>query len=176
LKRNLGFTMLELMIVVAIIGTLASIAIPVFGKMVKRSKSTEALMNLRRMFDGALTSYQGDEVDRGGGIGIPKFPDTVVETPGENACCDGAKFRCPPNSRIWKKQTWQELQFSIDDPHFYWYEFVSEGEGLHAQFTARALGNLDCNDRYSTFERIGFVDLSMGVSGSAGVFKKDPLE
>lgn len=173
-----GFTLIELMIVVAIIGLLAAVAIPAFEKSVRRSKTSEATINLRRIYDGAVTSYQSQQVDRGG-LGLAaRFPDAVAPTPGENACCEANdRGQCVGSAAAFVRPTWQQLQFSLDDPHYYWYVFDSEGEGAGAQFTARASGNLNCDNVYSTFERIGFVDLLSGnIQGGAGVFVRHPLE
>lgn len=173
-----GFTLIELMIVVAIIGLLAAVAIPAFEKSVRRSKTSEATVNLRRIYDGAVTSYQSEQVDRGGHGLAPKFPLSVEATPGENACCQATdRGQCPADSGAFVRPTWQQLQFSVDDPHYYWYSFVSEGEGAGAQFTARSSGNLNCDDTYSTFERIGFIDLLSGsIQGGSGVHVINPLE
>ncbi len=78
-----GFTLIELMIVVAIIGILAAIAIPNFMKFQAKSRTAEAKTNLGAIFT-AETSYFGDSNQYGdfsqigwAPTGIPRYQYTT---------------------------------------------------------------------------------------------------
>ena len=57
MKKMRGFTLIELMIVVAIIGILAAIAIPNFIKFQARSKQSEVKANLKGLFTAEKSYY-----------------------------------------------------------------------------------------------------------------------
>ena len=57
LRSKKGFTLIELMIVVAIIGILAAIAIPNFLKFQAKSKMSEAKTNLGAIYTGQLSFF-----------------------------------------------------------------------------------------------------------------------
>ena len=65
-SRRSGFTLVEIMIVVAIIALLASIAVPSFLRARKRSQATSTLETLR-MVDGAKDQY-ALENSKGGSV------------------------------------------------------------------------------------------------------------
>ena len=63
-KNNKGFTLAELLIVVAIIAVLVAIAIPVFTTQLERSRETTDMANIRSAYaagtTAALTGYVGE--------------------------------------------------------------------------------------------------------------------
>ena len=80
LKRQGGFTLIELMIVVAIIGILAAIAIPNFLRFQLRSKTGEARTNLAgiRTAEESYFAEYGQYVAQS--AGIPALGGTNVKT------------------------------------------------------------------------------------------------
>lgn len=100
-----------------------------------------------------------------------QFPASVPRTPAEVPCGD----KVAPDYRQWEHPTWQALNFSVSDPHYYSYQFDSAGAMDNGSFTASAFGDLDCDGIYSTFVRTGVVENGR-VRGGAGLFQMDELE
>lgn len=61
IRNQKGFTLVELMIVVAIIGILAAIAIPAFLRSIKKTKTSEAEGIMKKMAEGSKSYFQGNQ-------------------------------------------------------------------------------------------------------------------
>ncbi len=92
-----GFTLIELMIVVAIIGILAAVAIPAFMKYMRKAKTTEAINGLNKIYIGAR-AYLVDEQQSRGALSqtTPQFPEPEGLTPAAT-CCARPGRKCAPH-------------------------------------------------------------------------------
>jgi len=176
-----GFTLIELMIVVAILGILAAVAIPAFINYMRRAKTSEATLNIDRIFEGGIAYFEAEHVARGvsGTILQHCFPSTAEWTP-TTTDASAEKYNAGTVVGEWNTPTWKALDFAMGDNFYYQYEFevsnavcpVSEGD----YFYASARGDLDGDGTFSLFERAAAVTSSATIQGSSGVYKKDPLE
>jgi prepilin-type N-terminal cleavage/methylation domain-containing protein len=172
MQKARGFSLIELMIIVALTGILASVAIPSYVRYVHRSETIEAAMNLRRMYDGAVAYYMSDHADNLGIGQNKRFPNSCGPTPAT-----------PPKGHpllvdqsAWATPEWSALSFGVTDPLRYSYTFDNNGEtGAKAFSRMIAQGDLDGDGIPSTFFRTctGEID---GIMGGSALFMIDEIE
>lgn len=169
-NKQRGLTLIEVMIVVAIIGLLVATALPSYIKWVRRTHSAEATMNLRKLYDSSVVYFAATYSDSAGAMLQNRFPETT-----------GMKPNPVPNGRStttddWLDDpTWHALHFNISDPHRFAYQYDSGGAENTATFTASAFADLDFDGQTSTFVRFGTVH-QMEVRGSGGLYSVNELE
>ena len=135
-----GFTLIELMIVVAIIGILAAVAIPAFMDYMKKSKRSEAELNLDAIKKSNKTYYAEKATF---------VPLQQGLTPAAACCQAGGVSKCPVNAANWNGvPAWDELDFEVSEEHYFQYDY----DGTPGSTcTAHAVGDLDCDGTTVTY-------------------------
>jgi type IV pilus assembly protein PilA len=135
-----GFTLIELMIVVAIIGILAAVAIPAFMKYIKKSKNSEAKINVERIYNGGKTYFESNQQ-------FVLRASSVV--PAATACSGAGIVLKHPASDWVDDANWEALNFEMNDAFLMQYNYI----GVAAQMDAISQGDLDCDTTKSTFQQ-----------------------
>ncbi len=69
------------------------------------------------------------------------------------------------------------LNFSVEDPFYYSYQYTAGGTDSASTFTAEASGDLDGDSSYSLFRRNGSISSQEnGVTGGAGIYSENDIE
>ena len=165
-KRARGFTLIEVMVAVAIVGILATLAIPAFVSYMARSKTAQASQNIDQLYKLAAVYYTRELSGQG-------MPSTVT-----GHCIVDSASRTP-DVPLSKKQDLDltaaddpelhALKFAVADLVYFAYGETSSGGGCGKPinsplYTFFANGDLDGDGIWSTFE------LAAGSNGSNEFF------
>ena len=125
LRGKKGFTLIELMIVVAIIGILAAIAIPNFLNYQKKSKTAEAKTNI----GGIKTSEIAYQSESGLYAVCTAVPDATAVGPAKQEFVQAGG--------------WTTINWTPSGMCFYSYEVTTGGTATANQMVVGAIGDID---------------------------------
>jgi type IV pilus assembly protein PilA len=156
LNKKSGFTLIELMIVVAILGILAAIAIPAFVTYVRRSKSTEAVTQIDQMFKLAASYYNPSEKVNAAGMAATQMVHCTVaagvssDVPGPTKIERTYTGGFNPTNGLGFGGGFTYYQYSLDSTNG---DACNTTIGATQLYTMRATGDLDGDSTLSTFEQ-----------------------
>ncbi len=128
LQNRKGFTLIELMIVVAIIGILAAVAIPGFMTYIKNSKTSEAKTNLDAIKKGALAYYEAEHYGPNGMTAHSKqYPysnSTLIKVGAQPTAKTVGQKQSPVGAGFGDMA---DLSFKLTSPFYYSYAYIADG-------------------------------------------------
>lgn len=192
-RRQSGFTIIELMIAVALVAIACALVIPAYAHRARATRTADAAGHLRRLFSGAATYYGFEHWGSGrGSRQLARNPFTHCSVAAATLSAD--RLHVVPRDRsstasfpeAWLPTEGDELSFaalgfSVTAPTDLELAIAGSTDrcGIDPDttiYTFEAFGDLDGDGVRSTFELAASSDEANDLYRSPGIYVVDPLE
>ena len=165
-RGKLGFTLIELMIVVAIMAVLAAVAVPSFIRYLRRARESESKEILAKIYKNLKDYYTRVHVDSRHTSFSNTFPHDgdchqagyppIAQRHGNNYLISGTAFDA---------ECWRRLHFKVTENLYYDYHYETNGWGDPDDHVwAWSVGDLDID----TTPAYWYVNASIQTDGRFG--------
>jgi type IV pilus assembly protein PilA len=182
-----AFTLIELMIVVAIVGILAVLAIYSVRKYIANAKTTEARNVLGRLADAAVIEFEHEKMagpvlalQSSSQLSRALCKSASQSVPAVLASISGRKYQSSIDD--WNvdgagNSGFACLHFTIDAPQYYMYSYRASGSSQPGNsFIVMANGDLNADGIASTFSLMGSINSSYVMNLAPNILEILPEE